>query len=78
MQCNECKWFVGNVNDHYGICKRYPANQNKPKNDFCGEFFNKIVIKPTLVDWQKPTIIDAQGETSVQKITRGRKPKNVD
>lgn len=68
MQCNECKWFVGNINDHYGVCKRYPLNQNKTKSDFCGEFWNKEAsIK---IKFEEPTEFEAP--------KRGRKPKNVD
>lgn len=65
MNCNECKWFVGNVNDHYGICKRYPLNQNKTKSDFCGEYTNK-----------EPVVTGEFGAGA--EIKRGRKPKNVD
>lgn len=66
MQCNDCKWFVGNVNDHYGICKRYPTNQNKTKSDFCGEFLDKSVPKIS-IQFNEPTEFEAP--------KRGRKPK---
>lgn len=73
MNCEQCKWFVGNVNDHYGICKRYPTNQNKPKNDFCGEFFDKD--GGLRIEFTESTQYDIHTD---QVVKKGRKPKNVD
>ena len=44
MKCIECKWFVGSVNDVYGLCKRYPTAQNKTQHDWCGDFASKVVL----------------------------------
>lgn len=63
-----------NINDHYGICKRYPANQNKTKSDFCGEFWNKQ--DSIAIQFEEPTQYDINTDQVVPK--RGRKPKNVD
>jgi len=75
MNCEQCKWFVGNVNDHYGICKRYPLNQNKTKNDFCGEYADKNVVQRLEIKFEEPTQYDIHTD---QVTKRGRKPKNVD
>ena len=75
MNCEQCKWFVGNVNDHYGICKRYPTNQNKPKNDFCGEYADKNVVQKLEIKFEESTEYDIHTD---QVTKRGRKPKNVD
>lgn len=78
MKCNDCKWFVININDNYGVCKRYPTTTNKNTNDYCGEYVEKV--KPTIVEEMAKPIrnvaIDstepAEFETPVK---RGRKPK---
>jgi len=44
MKCIECKWYAGQTNDNYGVCKRYPQIANKSQNDWCGEFLSKIEI----------------------------------
>jgi len=76
MQCNECRWYLISQNDYYGVCKRYPENQNKNKTDFCGEFTYKPVevetVKPIKIEFTEPT------EFEEAKPKRGRKPKNVD
>ena len=76
MQCNDCKYYLISPNDYYGVCKRYPENQNKNKTDFCGEFTCKPVeietVKPIKIVFTEPT------EFEEQKPKRGRKPKNVD
>ena len=76
MQCDECKWFVININDHYGICKRYPTNQNKTKSDFCGEFTQKPVVQKIEIKFEESTQYDINTDQTVVK--RGRKLKNVD
>jgi hypothetical protein len=42
MKCIECKWYSGQVNDQYGVCKRYPQIANKSQHDWCGEFTTKV------------------------------------
>jgi hypothetical protein len=74
MQCQECKWFLISPNDYYGVCKRYPENQNKNKTDFCGEFDARPDIPVAIEEYQAPITIAIE-ET---KPKRGRKPKNVD
>jgi hypothetical protein len=44
MKCIECKWYAGQTNDNYGVCKRYPQIANKSQNDWCGEYSSKIVV----------------------------------
>ena len=44
MKCIDCKWYVGQVNDNYGVCKRYPQTENKSLQDWCGEFASKVVV----------------------------------
>jgi len=47
MKCIECKWYAGQTNDNYGVCKRYPQIANKSQNDWCGEFLSKIEVVET-------------------------------
>lgn len=79
MNCNECRWFSINPNDHYGVCKRYPENQNKNQTDFCGEFIYKPVevetVKPIKIEFTEPTV--AEVAVVVEPPKRGRKPKNA-
>ena len=79
MKCIECKWFVGQTNDQYGVCKRYPTTQNKSQHDWCGEYSGKIAIifeEPTeyenteLTEDNKVKIVFTE-----EKPKRGRKPK---
>ena len=44
MKCIDCKWYVGQTNDTYGVCKRYPQTSNKSQQDWCGEFASKVVL----------------------------------
>ena len=73
MKCIECKWYAGQVNDNYGVCKRYPQIANKSQHDWCGEFASKIVVITPVqeepvrgfeISWEEPTT-----------PKRGRKPK---
>jgi len=59
MKCIECKWYAGQTNDNYGVCKRYPQIANKSQNDWCGEYTSKIVAVVEITEPAK----------------RGRKPK---
>jgi hypothetical protein len=61
MKCIECKWYAGQVNDTYGVCKRFPQIANKSQNDWCGEYLSKI-------DPISEAIVELQAK-------RGRKPK---
>lgn len=61
MKCLECKHFSGQPGDRYGLCRRYPKNENKSQEDLCGEFTSKIVVVEFVEDAPK----------------RGRKPKNA-
>jgi hypothetical protein len=64
MKCIDCKWYAGQTNDTYGVCKRFPQTANKSHHDWCGEYENKVVvITPVQVDF-------------VEAPKRGRKPKN--
>jgi rhamnogalacturonyl hydrolase YesR len=75
MKCIECKWYAGQTNDTYGVCKRYPQTANKSQNDWCGEYFDKqiaIEVTPEMINkfriqFSEPTVFEAP--------KRGRKPK---
>ena len=76
MKCIDCKWYVGQVNDNYGVCKRFPQIANKSQQDWCGEFSSKIVvvtpaqeepIQKFEIKFEEPTVFEAP--------KRGRKPK---
>lgn len=68
MKCIECKWYAGQVNDTYGVCKRYPQIANKSQNDWCGEYTSKIEVPKIAIKFEEPTVFEAP--------KRGRKPKN--
>lgn len=76
MKCIECKWYAGQTNDTYGVCKRYPQTANKSQNDWCGEYTSKVVIvtpaqeepvQKYKIEFEEPTVFEAP--------KRGRKPK---
>jgi hypothetical protein len=91
MKCIECKWYVGQVNDTYGVCKRFPQTANKSQHDWCGEYQSKVVVITPVqkepvqkyeIKFEEPTEFEAQregsynAETGVFKpLKRGRKPK---
>jgi hypothetical protein len=70
MKCIDCKWYAGQVNDQYGVCKRYPPIANKSQNDWCGEFASKIVV---ITPVQKEPAREYEIQFEAPK--RGRKPK---
>jgi hypothetical protein len=67
MKCIECKWYAGQVNDTYGVCKRFPQTANKSQHDWCGEFFSKIEVPKIAIKFEEPTVFETP--------KRGRKPK---
>ena len=70
MKCIECKWYAGQTNDTYGVCKRYPQTANKSQHDWCGEYADKRLITPSeKVEYQYDI------HTDEMKPKRGRKPK---
>jgi len=71
MKCAECKHFAGQPGDRYGLCRRYPKNENKSQEDLCGEFDSKVQVEVVY-----ETVYDIT--TDEFKPKRGRKPKNVD
>jgi rubredoxin len=45
MNCKTCKfWYSPKGFDAMGICRRFPATQNKLPDDWCGEFEEIIVF----------------------------------
>jgi hypothetical protein len=77
MKCIDCKWYAGQVNDTYGVCKRYPQTANKSHHDWCGEYESKVVvITPVQIDRSEYT---EDGKVKIvfteEKPKRGRKPK---
>jgi len=78
MKCIDCKWYAGQVNDQYGVCKRYPPIANKSQHDWCGEYFSKVAIpeiEPLKIKFEEPTVYEYVFETDEIKPKRGRKPK---
>jgi hypothetical protein len=77
MKCIDCKWYVGQVNDTYGVCKRFPQTANKSLHDWCGEYESKIVVvTPVQVDRTEFTDNDkVKIVFTEEKPKRGRKPK---
>ena len=82
MKCIECKWYVGQVNDTYGVCKRYPQTANKSQQDWCGEYASKIVVVTPVQEEPKLEFkinfieeFDYDITTDEFKPKRGRKPK---
>jgi hypothetical protein len=77
MKCIDCKWYVGQVNDTYGVCKRYPQTANKSLHDWCGEYASKlVVITPVQVELTEFTEDDkVKIVFTEEKPKRGRKPK---
>jgi hypothetical protein len=84
MKCIDCKWYAGQVNDTYGVCKRFPQTANKSQHDWCGEYESKIVVitpvqeKSTDYEWEQANkgVVGAY-DISMDEIKpkRGRKPK---
>jgi len=77
MKCIDCKWYAGQVNDTYGVCKRYPQTANKSQHDWCGEYESRVVvITPVQIDRSEYT---EDGKVKIvfteEKPKRGRKPK---
>jgi hypothetical protein len=75
MKCIECKWFVGQTNDQYGVCKRYPTTQNKSQHDWCGEYSSKVEREIGITEYDKPIKINFVEPTEYEAPKRGRKPK---
>ena len=76
MKCIDCKWYAGQVNDNYGVCKRFPQIANKSQQDWCGEFFSKIVvITPAQEEPIQKFEIKFEESTVFETPKRGRKPK---
>jgi hypothetical protein len=76
MKCIDCKWYVGQVNDTYGVCKRFPQTANKSQHDWCGEYSSKIVvITPVQEEPVQKYEIKFEEPTEFEAPKRGRKPK---
>jgi hypothetical protein len=84
MKCIDCKWYAGQVNDTYGVCKRYPQTANKSQQDWCGEFLNKIEVPKIAIKFEEPTEYERtelteDGKVKIvfteEKPKRGRKAK---
>jgi hypothetical protein len=71
IKCGECRFFAnGQV---MGSCRRYPAQQNKHQNDWCGEFHPAMVALPVydiMTDETTMAQVPVKGKP-------GRKPKNA-
>ena len=80
MKCIECKWYVGQVNDTYGVCKRYPQTANKSQQDWCGEYVSKVVVITPVQEEPKlefKFVEESNYDITTDEIKpkRGRKPK---
>jgi len=56
-KCELCHYYKNNIMDIY-VCKRYPTNQQKRYDDWCGEFKSKNIVDiiiPTYVPVDPPT-----------------------
>jgi len=40
--CKICKYFADSGHQ-VGTCRRFPHYQNRSPNEYCGEFFSKLV-----------------------------------
>jgi hypothetical protein len=74
MKCIDCKWYAGQVNDNYGVCKRFPQIANKSQQDWCGEFSSKVVVI-TPVQEEPVRGFEISWEETTEAPKRGRKPK---
>jgi hypothetical protein len=75
MKCIDCKWYAGQVNDNYGVCKRFPQIANKSQQDWCGEFLSKIEVPKIAIKFEEPRDYEYDIHTDEMKPKRGRKPK---
>ena len=74
MKCIDCKWYAGQVNDNYGVCKRFPQIANKSQQDWCGEFSSKVVVI-TPVQEEPVRGFEISWEETTEAPKRGKKPK---
>ncbi len=71
IKCGDCRFFAnGQV---MGSCRRYPAQQNKHQNDWCGEH-QPIMLTLPVYDIMTDETTMAQVPV---KGKPGRKPKNA-
>ena len=50
IRCKECLFFGSTSGAVLGLCRRYPASQNKHDQDWCGEFKQgDVQAKPVIV-----------------------------
>jgi hypothetical protein len=76
MKCIECKWYAGQTNDTYGVCKRFPQTANKSHHDWCGEYSSKVVVvTPVQEEPVQKYEIQFEEPTVFETPKRGRKPK---
>jgi hypothetical protein len=72
IKCGDCHFFAnGQV---MGSCRRYPAQQNKHQNDWCGEHQPIMLTLPVydiMTDETKMAQVPVKGKP-------GRKPRNVE
>lgn len=72
IKCGDCRFFAnGQV---MGSCRRYPAQQNKHQNDWCGEH-QPIMLTLPVYDIMTDETTMAQVPV---KGKPGRKPKNAE
>jgi len=72
VNCGQCRFFSdGQV---MGSCRRFPAQQNKHQNDWCGEHQPKMVTLPVydIMTDETKTV-----EVPAAKGKPGRKPKSA-
>jgi len=75
VKCGECHFYAsGQV---MGSCRRYPAQQNKHQNDWCGEYRPKMVTLP-VYDIMTDETTMTEVPAAIAKAKPGRKPKSAE
>lgn len=75
IKCGDCRFFAnGQV---MGSCRRYPAQQNKHQNDWCGEHQPKMLSLP-VYDIMTDETKMAEVPAAIVKNKPGRKPKSAE
>jgi hypothetical protein len=75
LKCSECRFFAnGQI---MGSCRRFPVQQNKHQNDWCGEHQPKMISLP-VYDIMTDETKMAEVPAAIAKSKPGRKPKSAE
>lgn len=78
LNCNSCQYFHVGFGDRIGVCRRFPAYQNRSMNEWCGEFTPKMIALPVIDPPQTDTKIQVElpeNTATVEVKRRGRPAK---